>query len=103
MDDKILLKINTTEIEKVSVSLITKDKTYEEVIKQKFGSQVLLNLIEKLLKDAKLTFKDLRKIEVATGPGSYTGIKVGVAVANALAFTLKIPVNGKKIETEIVY
>lgn len=68
-----------------------------------YGSQVLLPLIEKILKKNKLEFTDLTAIEVEIGPGSFTGLRVGVSIANALGFSLKIPVNGKKIETELVY
>lgn len=70
---------------------------------REFGSQVLLPLIEKILKLNKLEFGDLKEIEVETGPGSFTGLRVGVSVANALGFSLGIPVNGKKIESELVY
>ncbi|MFH1536127.1 MAG: hypothetical protein ABIC96_03620 [Patescibacteria group bacterium] len=45
----------------------------------------------------------MRGIEVETGPGSFTGLRVGVSVANALGFALNIPVNGKKMETDLVY
>lgn len=68
-----------------------------------YGSQVLLPLIEKLLKSQKIDFKDLKGIEVETGPGSFTGLRVGVSVANALGFSLGIPVNGKKVETDLRY
>lgn len=68
-----------------------------------YGSQVLLPLIEKLLKSQKLDYKDLKGIEVEVGPGSFTGLRVGVSVANALAYALGIPVNGKKIEDKLVY
>lgn len=37
---------------------------------------------------------DLKAIIVVAGPGSYTGCRVGVAVANALGFSLNIPVVG---------
>ena len=58
-------------------------------------------LIEKLLKKHGLEYKDLKRIGVETGPGSFTGLKVGVSVANALGFSLGIPVNGKKVETQL--
>lgn len=59
-------------------------------------SQQVLTLINQILEEHKKTLKDITEIKVETGPGSFTGLKVGVAVANALAWALKIPVNGKK-------
>ncbi len=87
-----ILTIDSTSREKVTVALDDK-KIIEE---QKLGSQVLLPLIVKILKKQKTTFADISEIEVNTGPGSFTGTRVGVAVANALGFALNIPVNGKK-------
>ena len=63
---------------------------------QKLGSQVLLPMIVKILKKNKLKFSELTAIEVNVGPGSFTGTRVGVAVANALGYALNLPVNGKK-------
>lgn len=60
-------------------------------------AQVVLPLIQEVLKKHKLSLKDLASIEVNDGPGSFTGLRVGVSVANALGFALKIPVNGNKI------
>lgn len=60
-------------------------------------SQQVLDLINQILKKNKKGLKDLTEIEVETGPGSFTGLRVGVSVANTLAWVLKIPVNGKKI------
>lgn len=68
------------------------DKLSDE---NQYGSQVLLPLIEKLLKKNNLDYKDLEGIEVDEGPGSYTGLKVGASVAQALGWTLNIPVNGR--------
>lgn len=99
-----ILYINTKDIKKVEVAL-KKDKEIITALEghNEFGSQTLLPLIEKLLKQNKLKFTDLTCIEVETGPGSFTGIKVGVSVANALAYSLNIPVNNKKIETSLKY
>lgn len=94
----------TKDQKQVSVSLKKEGKVLESLSEQnEYGSQVLLPLIEKLLKSQKLEYSDLKGIEVETGPGSFTGLRVGVSVANALGFSLKIPVNGKKIESELVY
>jgi tRNA threonylcarbamoyladenosine biosynthesis protein TsaB len=59
-------------------------------------SQELLTLIDKLLKKNKKTLKDITEIKINSGPGSFTGLRVGCAVANTLSYALKIPINGQK-------
>jgi len=60
-------------------------------------SQQVLDLINQILKKNKKRLEDLTEIEVETGPGSFTGLRVGISVANTLAWILKIPVNGQKV------
>lgn len=60
-------------------------------------SQQVLKLINQILKKHKKTLNDITEIKVETGPGSFTGLRVGVAVANALSWALGIPVNGKEM------
>jgi len=66
-------------------------------------SQQVLNLIDRILKKHKKTLKDITEIKVNLGPGSFTGLRVGVSVANTLAWALKIPVNGKRQIVTPVY
>ena len=61
-------------------------------------SQVTLLLVEKILKKNNLKPQDLDEVLVNTGPGSFTGTRVGVAIANALGFGLDIKVNGSKLK-----
>src|SRR4030043_2006532 len=93
-----LLKIDTTKREEVTVELIDQKSGLKDklVQTQKLGSQVLLPMITKILKKNKISFANLTAVEVNPGPGSFTGTRVGVAVANALGFALNIPVNSKK-------
>jgi tRNA threonylcarbamoyladenosine biosynthesis protein TsaB len=54
----------------------------------------IMPAIETLMKDCDKTPADLSKIVVAKGPGSYTGVRIGVTVAKTLAWTLNIPLVG---------
>lgn len=58
------------------------------------SSKYLLPEIEKALQNCQIKIKDLTSIVVGVGPGSYTGIRVGVATAKALAFAGKKPLIG---------
>lgn len=47
--------------------------------------------IEEALKEANLDFSDLTAIAVSQGPGSYTGLRIGVSAAKGLCYALDIP------------
>ncbi|MDO8639134.1 MAG: tRNA (adenosine(37)-N6)-threonylcarbamoyltransferase complex dimerization subunit type 1 TsaB, partial [Candidatus Daviesbacteria bacterium] len=89
-----ILHINTKDPKTVTVEL----KQSGEVVKSlseenEYGSQVLLPLILELLPPR--GWDVVKGIEVEEGPGSFTGLRVGASVAQALGFALNIPVNGK--------
>ena len=54
-------------------------------------SQTLLPMIEQVLADAALTVDKLDALAVNAGPGSFTGVRIGVATVKGLAFAHKIP------------
>ena len=94
------LYIDTSNNQKTIVGL--DDNRLEKATGPEKSQQVLM-LIDKILKEQKKKINEITEIEVVTGPGSFTGLRVGVAVANALAFILKIPVNGKPLEINLNY
>jgi tRNA threonylcarbamoyladenosine biosynthesis protein TsaB len=47
--------------------------------------------IEECIKESNITFKDLSAIAVSQGPGSYTGLRIGVSAAKGLCFALDLP------------
>jgi tRNA threonylcarbamoyladenosine biosynthesis protein TsaB len=47
--------------------------------------------IGRILSEAKITVRDLEAIAVVSGPGSYTGLRVGMAAAKGFCYALKIP------------
>jgi len=88
------LFIDTHERDKIIVGI--ESRMYETDAREE-KSQRLLPFIDEMLKKEGLTLKDITEIQVHTGPGSFTGLRVGVATANALGWTLGITVNGKNL------
>lgn len=58
---------------------------------QNLHSKYMLSMIDSLLKEAKITPKDLTFIVVGEGPGSYTGARIAVTIAKMFALQLDIP------------
>lgn len=93
---KRILLIDTADREETVVGLRIGGKTYF-LRGKRVSSQILSPLIDKILKKHQLKPKDLTGIEVNLSPGSFTGLRVGVAVANTLGNFLKIPINDRPI------
>ena len=55
-------------------------------------SQTVLPMIRRILKDINININDLGKIIVCNGPGSFTGIRIGVTIAKTIAYCLNIPI-----------
>lgn len=55
-------------------------------------SQFITEAFQNLLKESNKTFSDLSGVVVSTGPGRFTSLRVGIAFAKTLAFTLKVAV-----------
>lgn len=85
------LYINTTSNKQTVVKLDDLELVKESGI---WRSQIVLPMIDEVLKSKNAKVIDITEIEVATGPGSFTGIRVGFSVAQALGYALNVPVNG---------
>ena len=94
-----VLEIDTADNQKVTVSLDGESLT----VRSGLGSaQNVLPALVKILKKKKASLEDLTAIKVNPGPGSFTGLKVGVTVANTLGYLLGIPVNGREIKADSI-
>lgn len=58
-------------------------------------SKELLPKIDKLLRKHKIKPEQLKWVAVNLGPGSFTGLRVGISIANTFGYGLNIPVIGK--------
>ena len=57
-------------------------------------SRTLMPIVEHILKNTDLKLSDMDAIAVAVGPGSFTGIRIGVSAAKGLAFSVDKPAVG---------
>lgn len=77
-----------------SVALAKEGKTIlcKEIAKEGYSHAERLHVfIEEIIKEVGITFQDLIAIAVSQGPGSYTGLRIGVSAAKGLCFALDIP------------
>ncbi|MBT2690934.1 tRNA (adenosine(37)-N6)-threonylcarbamoyltransferase complex dimerization subunit type 1 TsaB [Bacillus sp. ISL-47] len=80
----------------LGVALLEGDMVIGEHITnvKKNHSVRVMPAIDMLMKECDVKPADLDKIVVAKGPGSYTGVRIGVTIAKTLAWTLNIPLVG---------
>ena len=62
--------------------------------KERSHSKLLLKLIDDLMKKSKIRIKDIDCFSISKGPGSYTGLRIGVSTFKGLSFSLKKPLIG---------
>lgn len=65
-----------------------------EIVETGAHAQKLMDLIDSVLTEQKLEIKVLSGIAVSEGPGSYTGLRIGVSTAKGLAFSGDLPLIG---------
>lgn len=100
------LYINTSQRERVEFAIIENREVFLTtqlfekcvvLLKRKVGrkqSEQALALLDSFLKKNKLKLKDIKKIVVNRGPGSFTSVRLGIVLVNTLSLGLNIPVVG---------
>ena len=74
---------------------IVEDNEVLSEIKEEYGqslSEVALPRIVSMFEDNSLSPKDIDKIIIVNGPGSFTGIRIGITIAKIYAWSLNIPI-----------
>lgn len=77
-----------------SIALAKGGKTIicKEIAEEGYSHAERLHVfIEEIIQEAGITFKDLVAVAVSQGPGSYTGLRIGVSAAKGLCYALGIP------------
>ncbi len=89
---KPILAIETSEKLCSAAIMLNEDDFFELNIQQKnIHSEKLMEMISTLFNNADVDLKDLSHIAVSIGPGSFTGLRIGLSVAKGLAYGADIP------------
>ena len=90
-----ILAIDST-TKKASVALmVSNDKVCSRSISNEIThSEKLLPLIDELLKENNVNLKDIDLLATTLGPGSFTGVRIGIATVKALAKVLNVDIIG---------
>ncbi|MGE4531320.1 MAG: tRNA (adenosine(37)-N6)-threonylcarbamoyltransferase complex dimerization subunit type 1 TsaB [Acidithiobacillus sp.] len=92
MSQPVFLAMDTA-TEACSVAIHGMDGIFEEcVIAANVHSQALLPMIERVLQRSGYVLSDLTAIACGVGPGGFTGVRIGVSTAQALALIHQLPV-----------
>lgn len=88
-----LLAIETSS-ELCGVAVLFDEKKYSEINfrDKRIHSESILIFIERILEISKIKKEELKAISVSSGPGSFTGIRIGYSAAKGIAFGLDLPI-----------
>jgi len=87
----ILLIETATQVCSVGLSIDSKIISIKESHEQNAHSKILNSFIEEIFSEANIDLEQLDAIAVSKGPGSYTGLRIGVSSAKGLCYSLDIP------------
>lgn len=82
-----------TSSKKIIVAIIKNQEILSSIIEDNDTtlSERIFPLLIKVVNDADIVIKDIDKIYIVNGPGSFTGVRVGVTIAKTMAWSLNIP------------
>ena len=85
-----------TSTEKFSISILKNNKVVLNLSKilNKTYSKFLIPILKKSLEKSKLDIKEINYILISLGPGSFTGVRIGIAAAKGLGMPHKINISG---------
>ncbi|PLX04963.1 MAG: tRNA (adenosine(37)-N6)-threonylcarbamoyltransferase complex dimerization subunit type 1 TsaB [Marinilabiliales bacterium] len=89
---KILCIETATSVSSVGVSIDGQINSIAETNSDFSHSEKLSIFIQTVLKKTKITANEIDAVAVSNGPGSYTGLRIGVSTAKGICFALGIPI-----------
>ncbi|KJY85254.1 hypothetical protein TW81_01245 [Vibrio galatheae] len=84
-----------TATENCSVALLVDDKVYvRSEVAPRDHTKKVLPMVDEVLKEAGMGLSDLDALAFGRGPGSFTGVRIGIGIAQGLAFGADLPMIG---------
>jgi tRNA threonylcarbamoyladenosine biosynthesis protein TsaB len=87
----ILCLETATEVCSVALSESGRPIAEKSIREANAHGSILTVLIEEILKEARLKFSDLSAVAYSDGPGSYTGLRIGLSVAKGICYGSNVP------------
>lgn len=88
----VILQIETATTScSVALAVDGKVLVFKQINQRNIHAEVITLFIDELIASANLTYANLDAIAVSSGPGSYTGLRIGVSTAKGLCFALDKP------------
>ncbi|KAF0140621.1 MAG: glycoprotease family protein [Stygiobacter sp.] len=88
-----ILSLETTG-EMCSVAVMLDEKVFVELnhLQKHIHSQKLIDMVDAVLAQSGIKIAEVKSVAVSMGPGSFTGLRIGVAAAKGLAFGSSLPI-----------
>ena len=84
-----------TATENCSVALLVNDRVYvRREVAPRDHTKKILPMVDEVLKEAGLSLNELDALAFGRGPGSFTGVRIGIGIAQGLAFGAELPMIG---------
>ena len=88
----VILQIETATTScSVALAIDGKVVAFKQINERNIHAEVITLFIDELVASANLTYDNLDAIAVSSGPGSYTGLRIGISTAKGLCFALDKP------------
>ncbi len=92
-DVKPILAIETSEKLCSTCVYFSKDKYYEaNAVLKNSHAEILFDLIDFVITKSKVEPKDFNSVAVSAGPGSFTGLRIGMSAAKGIALAASLPI-----------
>ncbi|MGO3800463.1 MAG: tRNA (adenosine(37)-N6)-threonylcarbamoyltransferase complex dimerization subunit type 1 TsaB, partial [Vibrio casei] len=84
-----------TSTENCSVALMINDQMFtRSEVAPRDHTKKILPMVDEVLKEAGISLHDLDALAFGRGPGSFTGVRIGIGIAQGLSFGAELPMIG---------